>query len=153
MAQNEIQGVKIVPLRRILDERGNIMHMFKVTDPEFTKFGEIYFSTIFPDAIKGWHLHSKMTLNYAAVSGNIKLVLFDMRKDSPTKGVLQEVFIGEDNYCRVSIPPGVLNGFKAVGNQKAIVANCTDIPHDPGEISRIDPFSKEVPYTWDIKHG
>lgn len=87
------------------------------------------------------------------VSGNIKLVLYDTRTDSPTHKELKEIFVGEDNYCLVSVPPGVVNGFKAVSNERAIVANCTDVPHHPEEIIRIDPFDKNIGYDWGIKHG
>lgn len=148
-----IEGVKIIPLKKIVDERGVVMHMLKATDPHFEQFGEIYFSSIFPNAIKAWHLHTKMTLNYAVIVGNIKLVLYDKREDSSTYGQLQEIFMGDDNYILVQIPPGILNGFKAVGNQRAIVANCATHPHDPDEIIRIDPFDKKINYNWDIKHG
>jgi len=148
-----IEGVQIIPLRTILDERGMVRHMLKSTDPHFHRFGEIYFSVIFPGAIKAWHVHRKMELNYAVVSGNIKLVLHDGRKDSPTRGETQEIFLGEENYVLVQIPPHVVNGFKAVGNEKAIVANCATIPHDPEEIERIDPFDPEIGYDWDIRHG
>jgi len=148
-----IDGVKIIPLRTFLDERGLVRHMLKCTDPHFSRFGEIYFSQIFPNAIKGWHVHRKMELNYATISGNIKLVLYDGRKSSPTYKELQEIYLGEDNYVLVKIPPHVVNGFKAVGDKPAIVANCSDIPHDPEEIERFDPFDKTIGYTWDIRHG
>ena len=147
-----IEGVLIKPLRQIPDERGKIMHMLRADDPHFEKFGEIYFSVVYPEVIKGWHLHTKMTLNYAVVSGMIKLVLYDAREESPTKGELQELYIGEDNYALVRIPSGIYNGFKGIGVEPAIVANCSDIPHDPEEIQRVDPFSKDIPYDWDLKH-
>lgn len=147
-----IEGVKIIELKRIVDERGIIMHMLKKTDDHFIQFGEIYFSGIFPNAIKGWHVHKTMTLNYAVVVGNIKLVLYDKRENSSTYGAIQEIFMGENNYILVQIPPGIVNGFKAIGNKKAIVANCATHPHDPEEIIRIDPFDKEINYDWDIKH-
>ncbi len=148
-----IEGVKIIPLKTILDERGFVRHMMKCTDPHFRQFGEIYFSVIFPNAIKAWHVHRKMELNYAVVSGNIKLVLYDAREKSSTYGEIQEIFMGEDNYVLVCIPPDVVNGFKAIGNEKAIVANCATIPHDPDEIERFDPFDKKIGYSWDIRHG
>ncbi|MBI2542901.1 MAG: dTDP-4-dehydrorhamnose 3,5-epimerase family protein [Candidatus Aenigmarchaeota archaeon] len=148
-----IKDVKIVPLKKIPDERGTVMHMLKSTDPHFIQFGEIYFSTIYPGVIKGWHVHTKMVVNNAVVSGRAKLVLYDMREDSPTKGELMEIFLGDDNYVLVQIPPGVANGFKAVGNERTILANCATIPHDPTEIKRIDPFDKSIPYNWDVKHG
>lgn len=148
-----IEGVKIIPLRQIIDERGKVMHMLKATDPHFIKFGEIYFSLIHPGVIKGWHLHKKMVINYAVVTGKIKLVLYDNREDSTTKGELQEIFLGQDNYCLVSVPPYIWNGFKCVGIQDAIVANCATIPHEPDDIIRLNPFDSSIPYDWAVKHG
>jgi len=148
-----IDGVKIKPLKKIADERGMVMHMLRCDDPDFEKFGEIYFSVVYPEIVKGWHNHKEMTLNYAAVSGMIKLVLYDEREDSPTKGELQEIFMGEDNYALVKIPPRVWNGFKGMGIKPAIVANCATIPHDPDEISRLDPFDNHIPYDWSLRHG
>jgi dTDP-4-dehydrorhamnose 3,5-epimerase len=147
-----IDGVIVTPLRRIVDERGSVMHMLRTDAPHFSAFGEIYFSTVYPEAIKGWHIHRKMILNYAVPQGRIKFVLFDDRLGSPTHGELQELFIGEDNYCLVTVPPLVWNGFKGIGTDTAIVANCASIPHDPNEIDRKDPFDPSIPYDWGIKH-
>jgi len=147
-----IEGVLVIPLRQIPDERGKIMHMLRADDPHFEKFGEIYFSVVYPGVIKGWHLHKKLTLNYAVVSGMIKLVLYDQREDSPTRGELMELFVGDDNYVLVRVPPGVVNGFKGIGMTPAVVANCATEPHDPSEMIRIDPFSNNIPYDWSLKH-
>ena len=148
-----IDGVCVRPLKQIPDERGKVMHMLRADDPHFDRFGEIYFSTVYPGAVKGWHLHRRMTLNYAVVSGSIKLVLFDDREGSSSRGALMELFLGDANYCLVSVPPGIWNGFKGIGTQLAIVANCASHPHQPDEIVRLDPMSDKVPYRWDIKHG
>ncbi len=148
-----IEGVQIIPLKIFLDERGIVRHMLKKTDPYFNGFGEIYFSTVFPNVIKGWHIHHRMELNYAVISGNIKMVLYDSRPDSKTYRELQEIFLGEDNYVLVKVPQKILNGFVAIGNEKAIVANCATIPHDPEEIERIDPFDPSIGYSWGIRHG
>ena len=153
MSQSQIDGVVIKKLSQIGDERGKIMHMLRSDDDVFEQFGEIYFSQVYPQVIKGWHLHTKMILNYAVVIGSIKLVLFDDRKDSPTKGVLQEIFLGEADYKLVKIPANIWNGFKGVGTTPSIVANCASIAHDPDEIRRLDPFDKSIPYDWSIKHG
>jgi dTDP-4-dehydrorhamnose 3,5-epimerase len=147
-----IDGVRVVPLQRIPDERGTVMHMLRRTDPHFLEFGEIYFSTIYPGIIKGWHLHKLMTLNYACVSGRIKLVLYDDRQASTTKGELMELFLGPDSYQLVQIPPRVWNGFKGIGDDQAIVANCATHPHDPTQTERLDPFDPRIPYDWGVKH-
>ena len=127
------------------------MHMLKKDSTDFTQFGEIYFSTVYPNVVKGWHIHTRMTLNYAVVDGMIKLVLYDDRKNSSTKGELMEIYMGEDNYVLVTIPPLVWNGFKGIGVKTAILANCSDIPHDPTEIKRMDPLkNKVIKYNWNI---
>jgi len=148
-----IQGVTITPLRQIIDERGKVMHMLRADSPGFDRFGEIYFSVVHSGAVKAWHLHHIMTLNYAVVSGKIKFVLFDDRLNSSTRGEVQELFLSTDNYCLVTVPPGIWNGFKGVGDQSAIVANCATIPHDPREIERRAPDDEMIPYDWEIKHG
>ena len=148
-----IDGVQVHPLRQIPDERGKIMHMLRADSDHFQKFGEIYFSCVYPGAIKAWHLHREMTLNYAVIAGHVKLVIYDNRSGSPSFGELMEVFAGESNYCLVTIPPLVWNGFKGIGDKMAIVANCSTIPHDALEIERLDPFSSDIPYVWDLKHG
>jgi dTDP-4-dehydrorhamnose 3,5-epimerase len=148
-----IQGVTVLPLRQIPDERGKIMHMLRATDPHFQRFGEIYFSGVYPGAIKAWHIHTRMTLKYAVPVGMIKLVLYDDRPDSPTRGELNELFVGESNYSLVTVPPHVWNGFKGIGTVSALVANCATEPHDPEEIQRMDPFSPRIPYDWSLRHG
>ena len=107
-----IQDVVITSLRKIPDERGCIMHMLRADDPHFKRFGEIYFSKAYPEVIKGWHEHTKQIQNYAVIVGMIKLVLYDNRPESSTHQTLQELFIGEENYCLVTIPTGVINGYK-----------------------------------------
>ncbi len=148
-----IDGVRVVPLRQIPDERGTVMHMLRADDPHFQDFGEIYFSTVYRGVVKGWHLHQRMTINYAVPVGAVKLVLFDDRDGSPTRNQLQELFVGEGNYALVTVPPLVWNGFKGIGAPYSLVANCATIPHDPSEIVRLDPFSPKIPYDWSLRHG
>ena len=146
-----ISGVQVIPLLRIPDERGTVMHMLKNTDEHFEQFGEIYFSTVYPGVVKGWHLHHEMTLNYACIKGRVKLVLYDERDSSETKGNLMEVFLGPDTYSLVKVPPEVWNGFKGMGTETAIIANCATTPHDPSRSERLDPFDNHIPYEWAIR--
>jgi dTDP-4-dehydrorhamnose 3,5-epimerase len=147
-----IDGVLVRQVKQIPDERGRVMHMLRKDDPHFEEFGEIYFSVVYPEVVKGWHLHRVMTLNYAVVSGMIKLVLYDDRQSSPTKGEIRELFVGESNYVLVKMSAGIWNGFKGLGEKPSIVANCASIPHDPKEIVRVDPFENDIPYDWSLKN-
>ena len=144
-----IEGVKVVPLRQIPDERGTVMHMLKRTDPHFLRFGEIYFTTVHPGVVRGWHKHGRMTLNYACVYGRIKLVLYDDRDGSVTRGEVMEQFLGPANdYQLVQIPTNVWNSFKGLGEETSILANCATEPHTKDFTLSSDPFDRSIPYDW-----
>ena len=143
-----IEGVQIIKKKVITDDRGKILHMLKNTDDDFKKFGEIYLSYVNPKKIKAWHIHKKMTLNYIAAYGKIKLVLYDDRDNSKTKGTLQELTLSNDNHLLVSIPPMIWNGFTSADDNLAVLANCSDIPHDKNEIIRIEFDNPKIPYKW-----
>lgn len=147
-----IEGVIVTPLSQILDERGKVMHMLREDSPVFSRFGEIYFSCTYPGAIKAWHLHKEMTLNYAVIHGAVKCVLYDDRPGSKTRGCVDEYFLSPDNYCLLTVPPVVWNGWKGIGNETSIVANCATISHDPDEIERKPPMDSSIPYDWKIQH-
>jgi len=147
-----IDGVVVTPLKQVFDERGKVMHMLREDSPVFSGFGEIYFSCTYPGVVKAWHLHKKMTLNYAVIHGQIKCVLYDDRPDSQTRGCVEEYFLSPENYCLLTVPPLIWNGWKGIGTGDSIVANCATLPHDPDEIDRTDPFDPAIPYDWSIKH-
>ena len=149
--QASIEGVQVVPLRRIPDERGTIYHMLRADDPHFLEFGEIYFTSIYPGVVKGWHKHREMTLNYACIFGRVKLVLYDDRADSSTAGTVSEHFLGPDDHSLVVIPPGIWTGLKGMSRPYALVANCSTQPHDPRRTTRLDPFDNDIPYHWDVR--
>ena len=148
--KKNISGVKLIEKKIIVDDRGKILHMLRKDDHDFSKFGEIYFSYVNPKKIKAWHLHKKMTLNYVAAYGKIKLVLYDNRETSETNGLVQEIILSNDNHILVSIPPMVWNGFCSADNNVAVLANCSDIPHDKEEIKRLAFDDPIFPYKWII---
>jgi len=144
----KIHDVKITPLKIISDNRGKVMQMLRSDDKVFEKFGEIYFSTIFHNKIKAWHLHKESALNYACVKGSVKLVLYDDREESKSKGVIQEIVMSQENYSLVTIPNNIWNGFKGLGENESIIANCLTIPHNEKEMVRTDPYNSTIDYDW-----
>ena len=143
-----IQGVIITRLKKIDDERGSVMHMLRNDSEIFSKFGEIYFSISYPKAIKAWHMHKDMILNYACVEGKLKLVLYDDRANSKTFGKIQELTLSTDDYFLVTVPPLIWNGFVNIGSNNSILANCSSVPYRNDEIIRKSPFDKQIPYIW-----
>ena len=148
-----IHGVQLTPLKKICDERGRVMHLMRRDWPIFRDFGEVYFSVVNPGVVKAWHLHRENTLNYTAVRGMIKCVIYDDRKDSPTRGEVNEFFLGEHNYQLVTIPPGLWNGVKGISTEESLIALVMDLPYNPAEVVRLEPFENEIPYDWSLKHG
>ena len=148
-----IDGIPVKELRIIPDERGFLMEILRSDDKLFQKFGQVYVSVIYPGVVKGWHYHKIQTDYIAVIRGMAKLVLYDTREDSPTCGVVQEMFIGELNPKLVKIPPLVLHGMKGVGDKEAYFINCPTELYDynkPDEY-RVDPCDRTIPYDWGIK--
>jgi len=150
-----IKGVLVKKLRVIPDERGRLMEILRSDDEMFSRFGQVYMTTAYPGVVKGWHYHKKQSDNMAVVRGMMKIVLYDSRDDSPTKGEVNELFAGEHNPILVHIPPLVFHGFKCVSAEEAIVINTTNKKYDyqePDEF-RVDPHTSDIPYNWDRRDG
>lgn len=144
-----IEGLVVHDLKQIVDERGKVMHMIRSDSILFTRFGEVYFSKINPKFIKGWKKHLRMTQIFAVPVGMIRIVIFDDRTDSKSYGELTVLEIGENNYCLLKIPPRVWYSFKAISAFPALIANCTDLPHDPTEAEKADIDDHKIPYKWE----
>ncbi|MFQ6093233.1 MAG: dTDP-4-dehydrorhamnose 3,5-epimerase family protein [bacterium] len=148
-----IHGVRTKKLKVIADERGRVMEILRSDDELFTTVGQIYMSTTYPQVVKAWHLHTIQTDNIAVVKGMLKLVLYDPRENSPTRGEVDEFFIGEHNPTLIQIPPGLYHGWKCIGSLEAVVINCPTEVYDyekPDE-HRLPYDTDKIPYDWDIK--
>ena len=150
-----IEGVKTKTLKVIPDERGRLMEMLRSDDPLFIRFGQMYMTTTLPGVVKAWHYHKKQTDNIVCVKGMIKLVLFDDREGSPTRGEVNPFFIGEHNPLLVQVPPHLHHGWKCISTDEACIINCpTEVYcyEEPDEF-RIDPHQNTIPYDWSRKDG
>jgi len=131
-----LDGIIKTPLKKINLDDGSVFHGMKKNDIGFVDFGEVYFSFINKDAIKGWKLHKKMTLNLIAPIGEIKFNFIDFRPDSKTYNSLFKINLSEKDYCRLTVPPNIWFAFKGVGEGINMLTNIADIPHDPNEVLR-----------------
>ncbi|UCD92581.1 MAG: dTDP-4-dehydrorhamnose 3,5-epimerase family protein [Methanobacteriota archaeon] len=150
-----IDGVSVRELRQIHDERGYLMELMRSDWEEFENFGQVYMTSAYPGVVKAWHYHKAQTDNFICVFGMAKVVLYDPREDSPTKGKINEFFVGEKKPLLIRIPPLVYHGFKAVGHEKAVIVNVPTKLYDyenPDE-HRVPYDSKDVDYDWDVKMG
>lgn len=142
-----VDGVLITLLKRIYHPQGDVFHGMKKSDPGFLGFGEAYFSTIHTDNVKPWKKHLEMTLNFVVPVGEIRFVIYDDREDSPTKHNFFDVTLGENNYQRITIPPGVWVAFQGIGSKLNLLLNLANLEHDPNEIERMENLS-DIEYKW-----
>lgn len=150
-----IDGVKARRAKVMPDERGRLGEIFRADDPWFEKFGQVYFTTTYPGVVKAWHYHKKQTDNFYVIKGTVKVALYDQRKDSPTCGTVNQIYLGEHCPGLLRIPPGVMHGWMCVGQTEAYIVNIASEVYDyeePDEY-RIDPHENDIPYDWTRKDG
>jgi len=150
-----IDGVKVKQLKVNPDERGRLMEILRCDDDIFDKFGQVYITVGYPGIVKAWHYHKKQSDYFCTIYGMMKVVLYDSRENSPTKGEVNEFFMGAHNPILLKIPSSVFHGFKAIGTTEAIIVNIPTEPYNRSEPDefRIDPFDNDIPYNWDVKEG
>lgn len=127
------------------------MEILRDDDEMFIRFGQVYMTTAFPGIVKAWHWHKKQYDSFTCVSGKMRLVLYDARKDSPTSGQIEEYEISLDEPMVVRIPPGVYHGFKCISRKEAIVINTVTYAYnhnDPDEF-RVDDRDNDIDYDWE----
>lgn len=155
MTRKLIEGVRTKRLTIHADERGRLMEMLRTDDELFLKFGQAYLTTAYPGVVKAWHYHKLQTDHFIVVRGMMKVVLYDSREDSPTRGMVNEFFMGDHNPLLLQIPNLVYHGFKCISEHEALVINIpTEMYNytEPDEY-RLDPHTSEIPYDWSRKDG
>ena len=150
-----IDGVMVKKLKVISDERGRLMEILRADDEMFQGFGQVYMTTAYPGVVKGWHYHKLQDDHFICLKGMAKVVLYDPREGSPTKGAINEFFMGERNYMLLKIPKLVYHGFKGIGGTEALIVNMPTKLYnykEPDEY-RLPFDTSEIPYDWDVKMG
>lgn len=142
-----IEGVKLYPLKIIEVPKGNIFHAIKATDEGFEGFGEAYFSSIEPGAVKGWKRHNRIPLNLIVPYGAIRFVIYDNRDGSPSFGQYEDITLSPaNNYQRLYIAPGLWMAFQGVANEVSLLLDIIPLPHNPAEADRLDIH--DIPYSF-----
>lgn len=150
-----IDGVAAKTLNVIPDERGRLMEILRSDDDIFTQFGQVYMTTTYPGVVKAWHYHKKQEDFITCVKGMIKLVLYDDREGSPTRGQIDEFYVGDHKPRLVRVPRMVYHGWKCISPDEALIVNAPTMVYnyrEPDEF-RIDPHINDIPYDWERKDG
>jgi len=135
-----MDGVILTPIKQIFNPKGDIFHAMKKSDNGFDGFGEVYFSTINKNDIKGWKKHTQMTLNLIVPVGEIEFVVFD-----EVKKEFLNVKLSQKNYQRLTVKFGLWMAFRGAGDYNMLL-NLASIEHDPREAVNIE--LNEIFYDW-----
>ena len=146
-----IEGVVITPLKRVVNPRGHLMEVQRADDAHYPGFGQAYVTMTFPGVVKAWYRHHRQIDQIALVKGEILLVLFDSRSESPTCNRLAVIRTREDSPRLIQIPPGIWHGFQAAGSEPSFLLHLNSIAFnfentDEDRIADDDP---RIPYRWE----
>ena len=147
-----IQGVEVKQLTRNADERGFWMEIMRNDDPIFTKFGQCYVSMNYPGVVRAWHYHQKQDDFFVVVKGMIKVGLYDMREGSPSRGEVNEFYLGDNNNIVLKIPVGVAHGYKTVGVEPSLLVNFPSEMYNREEPDehRLPWDTDQIPFDWEV---
>lgn len=150
------EGMTFKELPTHLDERGSICELF---DPRWSwneaPFAYAYLFTIRPGKIKGWGMHRRHEDRYALLYGEMLVVLYDARPDSPTFGLVSKIVLSEHNRRLMNIPAGIWHANQNLGQKDVVVVNFPTIPydhHDPDKY-RLPLDTDQIPYSFEPTLG
>ncbi len=163
-----IDDVRIKTLKKHVDQRGYFIEQVKRGDLDDQgrvfiddqPFAQMSRSLTYarggnpPELIKAFHWHKKQWDYWDIIQGNARVVLVDLRADSPTVGRVQVVMVGEHAPKVVAIPPYVAHGYQCVELRDVILNYYVTEPYDPkspdeGRIPWNDP---RIGFHWDIEN-
>jgi len=133
-----VDGVTLTPLKQIHNPKGDVFHAMKKGDEGFAGFGEVYFSTINQNDIKGWKKHTEMTLNLVVVSGEVEFVVYNEADFFTIK-------LSKNNYQRLTIKPNLWLAFRGLSDEN-ILLNLASIEHNSSESESVDLYN--FSYDW-----
>lgn len=155
-----IDGVEIKKLKVIEDERGFLMEILRSDDSFFERFGQVYITCCKRGIAKAWHYHKLQDDFFCCVWGKARVVLYDARPKSKTKGLVEEFILESppsEKAFLLKIPRGVVHGFTAYQSSEARIIN---IPNRLYNYKKPDEYrypwnSAMIPYKWpkEVKKG
>ena len=153
---DRIEGVELRPAVTHHDERGELSEAYNPAwgvHPDPLVY--VYLTTIRPGRIKGWVMHDLQDDRVFVMFGIVKIVLFDARGGSPTKGMINEFHVGERNRGLLVVPRGVYHAFQNVGLVDAAFINMPTRPYDHQnpDKTRLPIDTDQIPYRFNDRLG
>jgi dTDP-4-dehydrorhamnose 3,5-epimerase len=151
-----LHGMTVRDIVTHTDDRGTV---FEIFDPRWGWHEEplvfSYVFTIRPGVVKGWGLHHRHEDRYALLLGEMELVCYDVREDSPTRGMVSKLVLSEHRRQLVNVPAGVWHADRNIGGKDVVVVNFPTIQYDhsaPDKV-RLPLDSPEIPHRFEDRPG
>lgn len=144
-----IDGLSVREVRNVLTHNGVLTEIFRDNWTfAATAVSQVFARQMDPGAISAWHCHGVTTDHLSCVAGRMRLVFFDAREDSPTRGVVRVVIAGSERPKTIEVPPGVWHGVQNLGAAPSLLINCVDQSYDYGAPDhwRLPLDTPEIPY-------
>jgi len=125
-----LQGVRLKPINRLPDERGFFTEVMRTDWKDLFEedsIAQANLSLTYPEIIRAWHRHLRGQTDYfLALKGTIKICAFDDKTRE-----LNEVISDALNLQLVRVPGHFWHGFKALGDESAMLLYFTTRLYDP----------------------
>lgn len=136
-----LHRVKVKDLITHADDRGFFREVLRDDDKLLSCFGQTSVTVTYPGVIKAFHYHEKQDDLWYVASGMAQVVLYDMRKDSPTYKETQVIYAGEQNPVLIVIPISVAHGYRVLGDKPVMLFYHTTMSYDAK-----NPDEKRIPF-------
>jgi dTDP-4-dehydrorhamnose 3,5-epimerase len=154
--QKLIHGVSVHQSTTHLDDRGTLCEIFSPHRPPHpAPLVYVYQFTIRPGKIKGWHVHHLHDDRIFLSQGQVKVVLYDSRADSPTFGMINEIYRSDLSRDLMVIPAFVYHAHQNVGLADALFISMPSRPYDhhSPDVYRFPIDSDQIPYRFEDRKG
>jgi len=151
-----IHGVAVTPYTLWSDDRGYFLEAMRAGCGPTAGFPlestQVSATLSYPGSIKAFHYHRHQTDCWIPSMGALQVALVDLRPESPTFGRRNTLYVGVMRPWRVSIPPGVAHGYKALGNDPSMLIYVTSRFYDSADEGRIAYNDARINYDWTVQH-
>jgi dTDP-4-dehydrorhamnose 3,5-epimerase len=149
--ENQIDGVELRRLEQKADGRGNLVVLMSDRFGEEYQTPHVYLVTTAARSVRAWVYHKRQSDRLAYTVGQLRVVLFDLRPESPTHGVLNVIDVGAENKVTLTIPPFVVHAVQNLGDEDAYFVNMPTRAYDPAnpDKSRLPKDHPGIPYRFE----
>tara|TARA_B100001109_G_C18660320_1_gene379173 strand:- start:235 stop:663 length:429 start_codon:yes stop_codon:yes gene_type:complete len=128
----KIIGLKKIEQKIIKNKKGDIIKYLSKKNPYFKAFGEVYFTEIYKNKVKGWNYHKKNHCIFCVPQGKVEFFFIDGRKKSKTYLKEEKITAGKKRPYLIKVPPKIWISFKSK-EKISLIANLMERPHSKNE--------------------